>query len=45
MTGNSFVNCTAGFRRTDVERYRYTTPKLDRRGTIEREELFVISAV
>ena len=34
----------AGFRRTDVERYRDTAATLDRSGTVEREELFVISA-
>jgi hypothetical protein len=35
----------ARFRRIDVERYYDTAPTLDRSGTIEREELFVVSIV
>ena len=35
----------AGFQRIDVERYHDTAPTLDRSGTIEREELFVVSIV
>ena len=37
------LRAEAGFLRVDVERYRDTAPTLDRTGTTEREDYFVVS--
>jgi hypothetical protein len=37
------LHAEAGFLHVDVERYRDTAPTLDRTGTTERENYFVVS--